>query len=340
MNKGLAALIATAILPALTFAVPAQGRAHYLPPAVGASPAAGFAPPDPAVAAAPVGTGPVFAAENDRTHTLYVPNSGDGTVSVVNLATCSSLNVSGCAHRSSVIKVGNLPLGIGIDQATNTVYVANAGDSTVSVIDGATCDASDTSGCGQRPATVAVGAFGDAVAVDPVTNTVFVTNQAARPGTVSVIDGNSCNGSHPHGCAHQPLDTVTVGGGPSGIAVNPVTGTVYVANTGQTPNNQPVPHGNTLSLIDAAPCHAANTSGCKAIGTVPAGVAPAGVAVDTATNTVYVASTGPLQVIGAATCNAADTTGCAAQTAATTATVRVGHNPAAWRSTPPATRST
>src|SRR5262249_9254375 len=89
-------------------------------------------------------------------------------------------------------------------------------------------------------------------AVDSVTNTVFVTNQAARPGTVSVIDGNSCNGSHPQGCAHQPLATVTVGGGPSGIAVNPVTGTVYVANTGQTPNNQPVPHANTLSRTPAA----------------------------------------------------------------------------------------
>jgi YVTN family beta-propeller protein len=191
-----------------------------LPQAIGASPAAAFAPPDPALAAAPVGTGPAFAAENYRTHTLYVPDSEDGTVSVVNLATCSSLNVSGCARQSPVIRVGNLPLGLAVDQATNTVYVANAKDNTVSIINGATCDASDTSGCGQRPATVAVGAFGNAVAVDPVTNTVFVTNQAARPGTVSVIDGNSCNGSHPQGCAHQPLATVTVGGGPSGIAVN------------------------------------------------------------------------------------------------------------------------
>ena len=296
-------------------------RARDLPPAVGAFPAATFAPPDPALAAAPVGPGPAFAAENYRTHTLYVPNSGDGTVSVVNLATCSSLNMSGCARKSPVIKVGNLPLGLAVDQATNTVYVANAGDNTLSVIDGATCDASDTSGCGQKPATVAVGAFGNAVAVDPVTNTVFVTNQAARPGTVSVIDGTSCNGSHPQGCAHQPLATVTVGGGPSGIAVNPVTGTVYVANTGQTPHNQPVPHGNTLSLIDAANCHAANTSGCTAIGTVPAGVAPAGVAVDTATNTVYVADThdggppheGTVAVVNGATCDARHPSGCAAQ---------------------------
>src|SRR5690348_1589167 len=44
-----------AILPALTFAIPAQGRARYLPPAVGAFPAGAFAPPDPALAAAPAG---------------------------------------------------------------------------------------------------------------------------------------------------------------------------------------------------------------------------------------------------------------------------------------------
>jgi len=311
----------TALLPALSFAVPGQGRARYLPPAVGAFPAAAFAPHDPVLAVAPVGTGPAFAAENYRTRTLYVPNSGDGTVSVVNLTACSALNVSGCAHKSPVIRVGRIPLGLAVEQATNTVYVANAGDNTVSVINGATCNASDTSGCGQKPATVAVGAFGDAVAVDPVTNTVFVTNQAARPGTVSVIDGNSCNGSHPQGCAHQPLATVTVGGGPSGIAVNPVTGTVYVANTGQTPNNKPVPHGNTLSLIDGATCHAANTSGCKAIATVPAGVAPANLAVDTATNTMYVADThdggpvheGTVAVVNGATCDASHPSGCASQ---------------------------
>ena len=78
-------------------------------------------PQDASLASAPVGTGPAFAAENYRTHTLYVPNSGDGTVSVVNLTACSALNVSGCAHKSPVIRVGHIPLGIAVDQATNTV---------------------------------------------------------------------------------------------------------------------------------------------------------------------------------------------------------------------------
>ena len=133
------------------------------------------------------GSGPAFAAENYRMHTLYVANSGDGTVSVVNLAACSALNVSGCERKSPVIGVGHIPLGLAVDQATNTMDVANALDNTVSVINGATCDPSGASGCGQKPATAAVGAFGDAVAVDPVTNTVFVTHRSQQPTVM-----NSC----------------------------------------------------------------------------------------------------------------------------------------------------
>ena len=133
-----------------------------------------------------------------------------------------------------MVAVGHLPLGLAVAQATDTVYVANAKDGTVSVINGATCNGGDISGCGRKPTTVPVGAFADAVAVDPVTNMVFVTNQDANPGTVSVIDGNSCNGSHPSGCARQPFATVYVGGGPSGIDVNPLTNSVYVASWPRT----------------------------------------------------------------------------------------------------------
>lgn len=173
----------------------------------------------------------MFAAQNPQTQTLYVTNSGSNTVSVVDLAKCNILRPTGCAHGWPLITVGNQPLGLAVDAATNAIYVANAGDGTVSVINGATCDASNTSGCRRKPTTVRAGAFAYAVAVDPVTNAVFIANQDATPGTVSVIDGNSCNASRPAGCAGQPFATVTVGSGPSGIDVNPATNTVYVANT-------------------------------------------------------------------------------------------------------------
>ena len=271
---------------------------------------------------APVGSGPVFAAENYKTHTLYVTNSNDNTVSVINTAACSTLDLSGCKKHAPVVRVGHLPLGLAVDQATNSVYVSDAIDGRVSVINGATCNASDSSGCSQKPATVSVGAFGDAVAVDPVTNTVFVTNQAARPGTVSVIDGNSCNGAHRSGCAGQPFATVTVGGGPSGIDFNPKTDTIYVANTGLDPNENPVPHGNTLSVINGATCHPSDKAGCAPVGTVRVGPAPAAVAVDQGTDTVYTANThdgtpahgpGTVSVVDGSRCNGTHPSGCASQ---------------------------
>ena len=143
---------------------------------------------------------------------------------------------------------------------------------------------------------------------------VFVTNQDAKPGTVSVIDGNSCNGGHPSGCAHQPFTTVDVGGGPSGLGVNPLTDTIYVANTAEDSNNTPAAHGNTLSVIDGATCTPTNTAGCASVGTVKVGAEPANVAIDPATNSVYVANTydntsnptGTVSVVSGAHCDASD----------------------------------
>lgn len=105
----------------------------------------------------PVGTGPQGAAANFRTHTLYVPNSGDNTVSVVDIARCGARAASGCAQQAPVIHVGSLPLGVSVDEASDTVYVANALDNTVTVIDGARCRAGDASGCDSAKGTVRVG---------------------------------------------------------------------------------------------------------------------------------------------------------------------------------------
>ena len=274
------------------------------------------------VSRVPVGKMPVFAAEDPNTHTLYVTNAGDDTVSVIRTAGCNGHDASRCAAHWPVVAVGHLPLGLAVAQATDTVYVANAKDGTVSVINGATCNGSDGSKCRQKPTTVPVGAFGDSVAVDPVSDMVFVTNQDARPGTVSVIDGHACNGRHPAGCADQPFMTVDVGSGPSGIDVNPVTNTIYVANTAEDSNNMPLPHGSTLSVIDGATCKPTNRSGCTPVGTVRVGADPANVAVDPATNSVYVANTfdntnsrtGTVSIVSGAHCDASDTSGCASQT--------------------------
>jgi YVTN family beta-propeller protein len=54
------------------------------------------------------------------------------------------------------VNVGNGAVTSVVDQATHTVYVANGGDDTVSVIDGTKCNSGKTSGCSPI-ATLTVG---------------------------------------------------------------------------------------------------------------------------------------------------------------------------------------
>ena len=77
---------------------------------------------------------------------------------------------------TATIGVGTYPDGVAVDPAAGTVYVANYGDGTVSVINAATSTVI---------ATIPVGGSPSAVAVDPATRTVYLANRGA--GTVSVI---------------------------------------------------------------------------------------------------------------------------------------------------------
>jgi YVTN family beta-propeller protein len=104
-------------------------------------------------------------AFDPATHTVYVangnndngPNAGGDTVSVIDTRHCRAQDLSLCHGPWPTITVGSLPSSIAVDEATGTVYVTNWGDGTVSVFNGATCNAINTSGCGQQPATVPVG---------------------------------------------------------------------------------------------------------------------------------------------------------------------------------------
>jgi DNA-binding beta-propeller fold protein YncE len=257
-------------------------------------------------------------AVDGSTSTVYVANLGAGTVSVVNSSTCNVSEKSGCKKPAGTIDVGGEPGGVAIDQATDTVYVANLQGNAVSVIDGATCNAKVQTGCSQPPATVTVGNGPFAVAVDQTTDTVYVTNPtAASDGdTVSVINGATCNAVEHNGCGQVPA-TITVGVGPLGVAVNPTTNTIYVSDSGAIFKG-PV-FGDTVSVVNGAACDSTVVSGCgQSPAQVTVGSGPWGIAVDPDTNIIAVADgdsgEGPasLSVIHGATCDGADTSGCGA----------------------------
>jgi DNA-binding beta-propeller fold protein YncE len=260
-----------------------------------------------------VGNGPQGAAFDRATDTVYVANQGDNTVSVVDARHCNSLDTSGCAQTPATAPTGAGPFAIAIDDATHTVYVANQDDGTVSVIDAATCNGQNQSGCADAGPTIAAGPTPFGIAVDRRADTVYVTDLGDDAGTVSVINGATCNAITTTGCGQQPA-TATVGHFPFGVLIDRRDHTVYVTNADD----------NTVSMIDRRTCNATNTAGCaESHPTVAVGSFPVALALDRRSGTLYVGSQnfandssaapadGPtIVVIDARTCNAQETDRC------------------------------
>ena len=140
-----------------------------------------------------VGVYPQFLAVDDRTHTVYVANSGSDSVSVIDGRDIES------AHR---IPVGPQPFTVAFNARTGSLYVTDLGAHTISVIDGSRCNATDVSGCRRRPATVNVGETPGGIAVDAGTNTIYVTGKSTND--VLVVDGRRCN-AHTTQRLRQPV---------------------------------------------------------------------------------------------------------------------------------------
>jgi DNA-binding beta-propeller fold protein YncE len=236
-----------------------------------------------------VGPNPGPPALNAATRTLYVPyGRAANRVAVVNAATCNAQHTTGCSQAPAVTKVGQGTFALAVSTATDTIYGPNAGSAasqftngdTISVINGATCNATNHSGCGHLAAIVKVGLNPQSAAINDHTHTVYVTNNALGdvPGTVSVINGATCNGSHNSGCpGHHP--TVTVGRSPISVAVDARTDTIYVTDFSSA----------GVSVINGSTCRAGITSGCRPQAPLQAvGSQPVGVSVNQATGTVYV----------------------------------------------------
>ncbi len=155
------------------------------------------------------------------------------------------------------VPVGSYAEGIGIDTRTDTIYVANFGSSSVTVVDGGAFNVTRTialprdatpsslafdsmtgrlfvttgrnyvlaidGGTGSIVARIDVGSYPTrnstyAVVVDPHSSEAFV---ATAPGTlVTVVDASS----------YQVISNVRLAYTPFALANNPVTGVVYVTN--------------------------------------------------------------------------------------------------------------
>ena len=250
-------------------------------------------------AAITVGANPGPPALNPATGTLYVPYGSTGTtVAVINAATCNATSHGGCGQTPAVITVPAGTNDLAVSTATDTIYAPNSGASfsgdTMAVINGATCNGTNHAGCGHLAATVTVGSGPFGVAVDDRTHTVYVVNNANgdAPGTVSVINSATCNGTDTAGCT-GPFPAIATGRSPLLAALDPRTGLLYITDFSSA----------TVTIIDGSTCNATVTSGCGAPPREqPAGSQPFGLAINPHTGTIYVADTfqaGSLSILSA-----------------------------------------
>lgn len=249
-----------------------------------------------------VGNGPQGMAADLATGTVYAANQDDDTVSVVSAAACNGERPWGCDQAWPTVKVGDFPQAVAVDESADTVYVANLLEGTVSVINGADCNASDASGCGLPVATVPVGQGPQALTVNQATGTLYVANGGSND--VSVISVATCDGTDQSGCA-APMATLAVGNDPDGLAVQESTNTIYVGNF----------NDGSVSVINGSTCDALHTSGCnQSPPAVTVGAGPWYLAYDHSDGTLYVDDLigNTVSLVNAATCNAVVTASCLA----------------------------
>jgi DNA-binding beta-propeller fold protein YncE len=218
--------------------------------------------PGLAGAAVRVGEHPVGLAVDDRTGTVYVA-AGPNGLFMFGAAGCGSAAAAGCDARR-VAAGGQFAAGVAVDAQTETVYVANGPEQTVSVFGAAGCDAAVARGCARPAAVIRLPGAPRALAIDPRAGTVYATlvpvqgrrvQTAATAGKVAVISARACNASGTRGCG--AVLTAPLGqGGPAAVAVDQVTGTVYVGQ------------GSSLAVINGSACVTGNAYGCRKI--VPA----------------------------------------------------------------------
>lgn len=141
---------------------------------------------------------------------LSAPALAAGPKAYVTLTERNELAVIDTASYSiepGTVTVGKEPTGVAV--TPSRVYVTNAGDDTVTVLDAANNSVVTTIGVGVRP-------WG--IAVDAARNRLYVANKTS--GTVTVIDTTD----------NSEIVELPVGPEPSGVAVNPEGTMVFVTN--------------------------------------------------------------------------------------------------------------
>ncbi len=164
----------------------------------------------------PVSGGVVGMAVDSTRGVVYVANNSANTVSAINEATNTVV---------ATIPVGHFPYAVALDSSKGLVYVTNYSGASVSVIDETT----------NTVAATIAGVGGHSIAVDPGRGRVY----AQSGSTIEVIDEST----------NTIITTFTAPAWAGGVAVDPVSGAIYVAgDTGAATNSVFVFDPTTFAL--------------------------------------------------------------------------------------------
>jgi gliding motility-associated-like protein len=265
------------------------------------------------LAASGVGDVPSFTAVNNGTTPVtakvtviskikghaFIPNSGDNTVSVVDLESGKILKV---------IPVGQWPYGVAVNPDGSRVYISNIMDKSVSVIDAATNQVIATIPVGDHPYGISVSPDGsrvyvanpesnDVSVINALSNTVIASISAAYYPTFTLVspDGkrlyvgnqNSQNIAVFNTADNTLLKNIAITNhNPSQMATNADGSLLYVVTFDSA---------NTLLVI--------NTATYTVVSAIPIGVTAHGLAFTPDGKKIYVANTGSntVSVINTAT---------------------------------------
>jgi len=109
-----------------------------------------------------------------------------------------------------LIPTGSWPVHIVVDQTTNTAYIANQLDNTISVVDGRKCNGKNSSKC-TPIATINPGPNPADLVLDAAHRTLFAGLAGGNSDSIAVIDIGSCNATNTSGCGQTPKQVVFPG---------------------------------------------------------------------------------------------------------------------------------
>jgi DNA-binding beta-propeller fold protein YncE len=187
------------------------------------------------------------------------------------------------------------PESIAVDPVSDTVYVGS--NTSLTLIDGTACNASDTSGCGHPRVVAAPHIDPVAIAVDPATRTLYVGS--AGSDEIAVLDARTCN-AKVASCKAVGVVKLKRKVSPQQFVLDPVTHTLYALE-------------DNVSVIDVSHCNALDRSGCRK---TPARMridSPEKLGLNPATGTLYVGSEfDSVSLVDTRSCGALNTSRCAA----------------------------